>query len=303
MIPTVGPSRRSSGRASHRNSGRSSLVWSSCSAPPPGLFRSWSRTDRRRRRASTRAFYLSAAGLFSEGWMPYRDFGFLHPPGILHRHGAAVLRVAVVALAVLLVGGMAVVGARTVAGASSRSTRCRRPVPRAGGSGGLRIVGRSLPGFRRRDAPTERRHGRSARGSLRRAAGDRSRADVCMAFHFSRPARCVGAGAPARRACRVPVRRLDVAPGTSHPVLGCDLPFVRRALPHPPGWRAPANAMGPTRASPVTTTLRAVRRARFRLLACMQPATISARRMEGARRIGRGNRRSFRERATQPRSC
>jgi hypothetical protein len=29
------------------------------------------------------SIYLSAAGLFSEGWMPYRDFGFLHPPGIL----------------------------------------------------------------------------------------------------------------------------------------------------------------------------------------------------------------------------
>jgi hypothetical protein len=27
--------------------------------------------------------YLSAAGVFSEGWMPYRDFAFLHPPGIL----------------------------------------------------------------------------------------------------------------------------------------------------------------------------------------------------------------------------
>jgi hypothetical protein len=27
--------------------------------------------------------YLSAAGVFWEGWMPYRDFAFLHPPGIL----------------------------------------------------------------------------------------------------------------------------------------------------------------------------------------------------------------------------
>lgn len=27
--------------------------------------------------------YLTAAGAFSEGWMPYRDFAFLHPPGIL----------------------------------------------------------------------------------------------------------------------------------------------------------------------------------------------------------------------------
>ena len=27
--------------------------------------------------------YLSAAGVFSEGWMPYRDFAFLHPPSIL----------------------------------------------------------------------------------------------------------------------------------------------------------------------------------------------------------------------------
>ena len=27
--------------------------------------------------------YLSAAGVFSEGWMPYRDFAFVHPPSIL----------------------------------------------------------------------------------------------------------------------------------------------------------------------------------------------------------------------------
>lgn len=27
--------------------------------------------------------YLASAGAFSEGWMPYRDFAFLHPPGIL----------------------------------------------------------------------------------------------------------------------------------------------------------------------------------------------------------------------------